>query len=686
MVPYSTWNFTPRHIISPHPSSLESCCNIHRPTRIPLSMATIDQSTIPQESCKTMSLNEFQTRFRQAVAREDILHAEQLLLAIFDRLEPAEYFEHWNNMTKEEQINVNRARMTWAGMGVVPWLTTRLQELNFTTPTTIQMHAMEAVAAVLAGTNPLKASAIGLRVDPDIDVVNNTGVVVSGSTGSGKTLSYLVPMLSTLSASLFSRERIRIHAAESIQDTAKDMMEHVGVAETPNLPWNQSLPQTKATPGASVATLGKSGEDVKAPLGLVVLTSHALGYQTAKSLYHLVGGNPWGRYSRGQPQLEYTGPKGVKIGCVLTDQEAEHGLKLQTDICITLPKYLGKLMKDGDVVPSKLRFVAYDEADLALEMTNSSDLTVLFDRQAKIREYSRLTFMVGASVTKSLGNLAVRSQMLPEGRSYIATATGSRPLSAKQHLVDASHDVVGDAPKQASFEDLDVCLDPGLIHQRMQVEHNTGLLGLTRHVRQELKMYKERLATDPGAVLPRVIVFCPNEVAVRSTAGALGDALWNYHWLNTLLPETGTDAQTNIERFTTNVTSLLVTTPSAVRGLDFPGVTHVYTMFMPLEDPRDYVHLAGRVGRVGQLGSVGGGGKVISVVKGHGAIEMDILASELGIQVEDVPFPPSEIFDLKSDLSMEEQIENLDRWTMVRHLEDMFQLDDDRGYTNWQKE
>ena len=52
-----------------------------------------------------------------------------------------------------------------------------------------------------------------------------------------------------------------------------------------------------------------------------------------------------------------------------------------------------------------------------------------------------------------------------------------------------------------------------------------------------------------------------------------------------------------------------------VRGLDFPALTHVYTLHMPVDDLREYLHLAGRVRRIGQQGSVRGhGGRVTTIV------------------------------------------------------------------------
>jgi len=82
----------------------------------------------------------------------------------------------------------------------------------------------------------------------------------------------------------------------------------------------------------------------------------------------------------------------------------------------------------------------------------------------------------------------------------------------------------------------------------------------------------------------------------------------------------------------------MLATPNSVRGLDFPALTHVYTLYLPMDDPREYVHLAGRVGRIGQMGSAkGDGGHVVSILKHDEAYKMNELASDLGFGFTDVP-------------------------------------------------
>jgi superfamily II DNA/RNA helicase len=63
----------------------------------------------------------------------------------------------------------------------------------------------------------------------------------------------------------------------------------------------------------------------------------------------------------------------------------------------------------------------------------------------------------------------------------------------------------------------------------------------------------------------------------------------------------------------------------------------VYTLYLPADDPREYVHLAGRVGRVGQRGpALGGGGRVVSILREDEAGKMEALARTLGFEFTDI--------------------------------------------------
>lgn len=632
-----------------------------------------------------MGLNELQTLLRDAAQSQDFIEAGRLSDVLATRL--------YGDMTAvdEDTRRFRRRKMSWRGLGAAPWLVDRLDNINYTFPTTIQINAMEAVNSMLNTTSEMVEST---SLEERMGVDNaNMGIVISGNTGSGKTLAYLIPLLSTLSDSLFTRQRLRVGWEESVGDTVGDLMERVAVVTSPvvrSRARKQIRQKGAIATGASLATLGKSDkEDIKSPLALIVCPGRELGVQIAMLLYSLVGGNvkkEATEFSGKANMFKYKGPKGIRIGCVLDEEEANFGLKLQTDVAITTPEFLGKLISDGDIIPSKLRVVIYDEADLALEMSKIKDLGRLFDdssnneedEKSEARENPRLTFLVGASVTESLGNLAVSAHVLPEDRSYIASATSFAPLS--DHNADAGTDtgaaIVGKQTNSASLKDLDVCLDAGLRHERVIVEKQdaSGLLVLARLLRNELQTFDEKAKLNPKLQRPRVVVFFPDEAQAKAAIAPLRDAMWGEHKLCVLLPKTGFNPMTMMEQFRDGETSVMLATPNSVRGLDFPSVSHVYTLYLPMDDPREYVHLAGRVGRIGQMGSVaGGGGRVISILKaGEEAEQMDTLAKTLGFDFIDSPSTVDDGIVRTEDGSID--VEGTDVEKLRRMLEDTMSL------------
>lgn len=356
----------------------------------------------------------------------------------------------------------------------------------------------------------------------------------------------------------------------------------------------------------------------------------------------------------------------MKIGCILDDEEAKYGLKLQTDVAITTPEHLPKLIRDGDVVPSKLRVVVFDEADLALEKTPDEDLNALFRDTESERDFSRLTYLVGASVTESLGKLCVKDSVLPEGKSFIATATKFAPLVTESEVEKDSTNL--NFSDKASLKDLGMCLDPGLRHERVIAPENTGLLCLARMLRKELRTYENDLALGKNETIqmqrPKVVVFFPGEDEARAAIEPMRDAMWGEHKLCVLLPQSGVSPLSIMEQFKNGQTSVMLATSNSVRGLDFADLTHVYTLYLPVEDPREYVHLAGRVGRIGQMGSVAGtGGRVTSILFPSEAEKMVDLARELNFDFVDVDYDGAETVTETSDVE-----------DMRRYLEDKLTL------------
>ena len=148
------------------------------------------------------------------------------------------------------------------------------------------------------------------------------------------------------------------------------------------------------------------------------------------------------------------------------------------------------------------------------------------------------------------------------------------------------------------------------------------------------------------------------------------DAMWGEHKLCVLLPSSGVNPLTSMEQFKDGQTSVMLRTPNSVRGLDFTDLTHVYTLYLPANDPREYLHLAGRVGRIGQLGSVAGtGGRVTSILQPAEAEKMVHLADELSFDFIDVEYELGETLSKSSDVEdMRRFLEN--NLTLVDLTED----------------
>lgn len=578
------------------------------------------RSTVPFESIsasttdnsQSIGLNELQTLLREAVATENYKEAARLRDCIAQTL----------SQTKTTDDDPRKfQRLSWVGLGTAPWLVDRLEALNYILPTTIQIHAFESINEMLLKqmnqttfqeqqqqtleelVDAASASSYNYGDSQRRGKRTNMAVIVSGSTGSGKTLAYLVPLLSTLSESLFERQRIRVKAESDVVDAADDLLSRVAIQTSPEVRGRSSRPMVNAAARVPLS-MGKSGRDVTSPLALIVVPSRELGIQTAMTLYELVGGSTKRtptEFSGKRNMFKFKGPRGVKISCILDDIEAESGLTMQTDVAITTPQYLTKLLHDRQIKPERLRVIVYDEADLALETTKEEDLKLLFqstdtskkngmdhkEEEEEEEDYldhshstSRLTYLVGASVTDSLQQIPpVREHVLQKDYTYLATATSFAPVVFENDAT--SQENTDEVDAAASLSQLKLHLDPGLIHERVVAPNNTRLLCLSRLLRKELQEYSRManasttnetgMKKKKKISSPRVVIFFPNEEEAKECMPKLRDAMWGDYKLCVLLPNTGVSPLTVMEDFKSNKTSVMLATANSIRGLDFEG-------------------------------------------------------------------------------------------------------------------
>ena len=120
-------------------------------------------------------------------------------------------------------------------------------------------------------------------------------------------------------------------------------------------------------------------------------------------------------------------------------------------------------------------------------------------------------------------------------------------------------------------------------------------------------------------------MFCPSAEAAEAAATPLRKSLWGAHKVAVLLPD-GKEAVRIMQDFKNQRTTLLLCTPEVERGLDMPGIDHVYSLDAP-GSSASYLHRAGRCGRVGASSS----GCVTAVVspEEEAALEQCMLDLEL---------------------------------------------------------
>lgn len=102
------------------------------------------------------------------------------------------------------------------------------------------------------------------------------------------------------------------------------------------------------------------------------------------------------------------------------------------------------------------------------------------------------------------------------------------------------------------------------------------------------------------------------------------------------------DRKSVMEQFKAGKLQLLVASDIAARGLQIDGVTHVFNLAMP-EDPRDYLHRAGRTGRIGEPGTA------VSIITGREIKLVKLYENTLGIKMLAKDMYMGRIIDLQNN-------------------------------------
>ncbi|PRE13256.1 DEAD/DEAH box helicase [Burkholderia multivorans] len=218
------------------------------------------------------------------------------------------------------------------------------------------------------------------------------------------------------------------------------------------------------------------------------------------------------------------------------------------EILVATPGRLLDHLERGRIDLSELKMLVLDEADRMLDMGFIEDIETIVEATPE----SRQTMLFSATLDGKIGSLTSRLLKDPE-RIEIQQRLESRANIAQTvHYVDDR-------------------------------DHKDRLL--------------DHLLRD--AALDQAIIFTATKIDADQLAGRLADAGFQSAALHGDLPQ-GARNRT-IRALRERRVRVLVATDVAARGIDIPGITHVFNYDLP-KFAEDYVHRIGRTGRAGRSG------------------------------------------------------------------------------------
>ncbi len=265
-------------------------------------------------------------------------------------------------------------------------------------------------------------------------------------------------------------------------------------------------------------------------------------------------------------------------------------LKAGAQIIVGTPGRLKDLVSRGQLKLSTVHTVVLDEADEMLSMGFWEDVTFLLNQTPKERQTLLFSATLPWVIEQSLGQIA-RS---PKTINLSSDQVGAKSIRHVVHHEDDSQT----KPRQLLYA---------------------------------LELHKPA----------RAIVFCNLKEETETLENYLTRFSFKAKALNGDMSQSAREKV--MHDIKNHAIDIVIATDVAARGIDIPGLTHVFNYELP-HDPEVYVHRTGRTGRIGHLGTA------ISLIRGADVIMLDTVQKTYEISFDTVKLPEeSEILWMQAE-------------------------------------